>query len=229
MSLYMFVSLSGGSIGLLLGGALTQALDWHWIFAMNLPIGIVALAVGRALLDETRDRAREASTCSARSSSRRADARSTRSSRPPTRLDLAAHARFRDARSGCSAPSSARVAAGEPDHAAAHPAAARPHRARASCAAAATGDLLDVLLRRALPPARAGLLRARTGLAFLPISPSWASLGRSRPGWWRASARCVMLPGLGFMAVALLLITRRASTGYAPGRCFVAGRDRRGH
>src|SRR6185312_5468742 len=42
MSLYMIVSLSGGSVGLLLGGALTQALDWHWIFAVNLPIGVFA-------------------------------------------------------------------------------------------------------------------------------------------------------------------------------------------
>jgi EmrB/QacA subfamily drug resistance transporter len=54
MSMYMIVSLSGGSIGLLLGGALVQALDWHWIFAVNLPIGIVTFLAARALV--ARDR-----------------------------------------------------------------------------------------------------------------------------------------------------------------------------
>jgi EmrB/QacA subfamily drug resistance transporter len=50
MSLYMIVSLSGGSVGLLLGGALTQALDWHWIFAVNLPIGLFALLAAWVLV-----------------------------------------------------------------------------------------------------------------------------------------------------------------------------------
>ena len=39
MSLYTFVSVAGGSVGLLAGGALTQAIDWHWIFFVNVPIG----------------------------------------------------------------------------------------------------------------------------------------------------------------------------------------------
>ncbi len=50
MSAYVFVSISGGSLGLLAGGALTEALDWHWIFFVNLPIGIAALVLGRALI-----------------------------------------------------------------------------------------------------------------------------------------------------------------------------------
>jgi MFS family permease len=54
MSLYMIVSLSGGSVGLLLGGALTQALDWHWIFAVNLPIGLFAFLAAWVLV--ARDR-----------------------------------------------------------------------------------------------------------------------------------------------------------------------------
>ncbi len=43
----------GGALGTFLGGALTQALNWHWIFLINLPIGIVAwLAAVRVLAPE---------------------------------------------------------------------------------------------------------------------------------------------------------------------------------
>lgn len=52
MSAYIFVAVGGGSIGLLAGGALTQALDWHWIFFINLPIGLVALLLGLWLVQE---------------------------------------------------------------------------------------------------------------------------------------------------------------------------------
>ncbi len=52
MGLYAFVSAGGGSIGLLAGGALTQSLDWHWIFFVNVPIGLVAFVLGRALIEE---------------------------------------------------------------------------------------------------------------------------------------------------------------------------------
>jgi EmrB/QacA subfamily drug resistance transporter len=52
MSAYVFVSVAGGSLGLLAGGALTQALSWHWIFFVNLPIGIATLAAGKALIPD---------------------------------------------------------------------------------------------------------------------------------------------------------------------------------
>jgi MFS family permease len=41
MGVYGFVCAGGGSIGVLLGGALTSTLSWHWIFLVNLPIGVV--------------------------------------------------------------------------------------------------------------------------------------------------------------------------------------------
>jgi EmrB/QacA subfamily drug resistance transporter len=56
MSAYVFVSVSGGSLGLLAGGALTQALSWHWIFFVNLPIGIAAMILGRALIPKDEGR-----------------------------------------------------------------------------------------------------------------------------------------------------------------------------
>jgi EmrB/QacA subfamily drug resistance transporter len=46
MGAYVFVSVAGGSLGLLAGGLITEALSWHWIFFVNLPIGIATLALG---------------------------------------------------------------------------------------------------------------------------------------------------------------------------------------
>jgi EmrB/QacA subfamily drug resistance transporter len=40
IGVYSFVASAGGSIGLLLGGVLTEAINWHWIFFVNLPIGL---------------------------------------------------------------------------------------------------------------------------------------------------------------------------------------------
>src|ERR1700689_973427 len=50
MSAYVFVSVAGGSLGLLAGGALTEALSWHWIFFVNVPIGITSVILGKALI-----------------------------------------------------------------------------------------------------------------------------------------------------------------------------------
>ena len=52
MSAYMFVAVGGGSIGLLVGGILTQAVNWHWIFVINVPIGIVTFMLGSMLIKE---------------------------------------------------------------------------------------------------------------------------------------------------------------------------------
>jgi EmrB/QacA subfamily drug resistance transporter len=52
MSAYMFVAVGGGSIGLLVGGILTQAVNWHWIFIINVPIGVLTLVLGSILIKE---------------------------------------------------------------------------------------------------------------------------------------------------------------------------------
>jgi EmrB/QacA subfamily drug resistance transporter len=50
MGVYGFVCAGGGSIGVLLGGLLTDALSWHWIFLVNIPIGIGVYALCLMLL-----------------------------------------------------------------------------------------------------------------------------------------------------------------------------------
>jgi EmrB/QacA subfamily drug resistance transporter len=54
MGVYGFVCAAGGSVGLLLGGVLTSALNWHWIFLVNLPIGIAVYGLCVALLPVSR-------------------------------------------------------------------------------------------------------------------------------------------------------------------------------
>ncbi len=50
MGAYVFVSVAGGSLGLLTGGILTQALSWNWVFFVNVPIGLATLLAGRSLI-----------------------------------------------------------------------------------------------------------------------------------------------------------------------------------
>ena len=54
IGVYAFVASAGGAVGLLAGGILTQAINWHWIFFVNLPIGIVTAVL--ALRVVPRDR-----------------------------------------------------------------------------------------------------------------------------------------------------------------------------
>jgi EmrB/QacA subfamily drug resistance transporter len=57
MGVYGFVCAGGGSIGVLLGGLLTSTLSWHWIFLVNLPIGVAVYALCVALLPSARGNA----------------------------------------------------------------------------------------------------------------------------------------------------------------------------
>src|SRR3954452_15571012 len=54
IGVYGFVASAGGSIGLLLGGVITQVIDWHWIFFVNLPIGVVTAVAALRLLEPDR-------------------------------------------------------------------------------------------------------------------------------------------------------------------------------
>jgi EmrB/QacA subfamily drug resistance transporter len=54
MGVIGFVSAGGGSIGVLLGGVLTDTLDWHWIFLVNVPIGALVFTLSRTLLPAAR-------------------------------------------------------------------------------------------------------------------------------------------------------------------------------
>jgi EmrB/QacA subfamily drug resistance transporter len=51
IGIFSFVAAAGGAIGLLAGGILTQALSWHWIFFVNLPIGLMAIVLVVRLVD----------------------------------------------------------------------------------------------------------------------------------------------------------------------------------
>lgn len=54
IGVYSFTQAAGASIGLIAGGALTQALSWHWTFYVNLPIGIVALVMAVRFVEADR-------------------------------------------------------------------------------------------------------------------------------------------------------------------------------
>ena len=54
IGVYSFVAAAGGAIGLLAGGVLTQAINWHWIFFVNLPIGIATGFFATRLLPSDR-------------------------------------------------------------------------------------------------------------------------------------------------------------------------------
>jgi EmrB/QacA subfamily drug resistance transporter len=50
IGVYGFVASAGGSVGLLAGGVLTQSINWHWIFFINIPIGIATAVLTTRLL-----------------------------------------------------------------------------------------------------------------------------------------------------------------------------------
>jgi EmrB/QacA subfamily drug resistance transporter len=53
LAMFTAVSVSGGALGLILGGTLTQFASWRWVMFVNVPIGVAVLLVGRLVLPET--------------------------------------------------------------------------------------------------------------------------------------------------------------------------------
>jgi EmrB/QacA subfamily drug resistance transporter len=51
IGVFGFVASAGGSIGLILGGVITEAISWHWIFFINVPVGIVTALLARRLVE----------------------------------------------------------------------------------------------------------------------------------------------------------------------------------
>src|SRR5688572_20787080 len=54
MGVFGFVAAGGGSIGVLLGGVLTDVLNWHWIFLVNVPVGILVVVLSVMLIPAAR-------------------------------------------------------------------------------------------------------------------------------------------------------------------------------
>ncbi len=138
MSAYIFVAVGGGSLGLLVGGALTQTVNWHWIFFINLPIGVATFVLGAMLLEENAGHRARPGARLARLDPhhRRAHGRHLRDHQDDgVRLALGAHARVRRRRDRhADRVLRARVADREPDPAAPRAAHPRTRGHRASCA-----------------------------------------------------------------------------------------------
>ena len=167
MGMYAFVSAGGGSIGLLAGGALTQSLSWHWIFFVNVPIGVVALVLGSILIEENEGIGLAGgvdvlgsilitlSTMFGAFAIVKSSDYGLLSARTlGAGGDLAGAA-------GCLP--GAGGARGQPDHAAADPAPAHADGLEPRPRPADHGHVLGVLPRRAVPRARARLRRDRHG------------------------------------------------------------------
>ena len=52
IGVYTFVAVAGGSVGLLLGGLLTETINWHWIFFVNVPIGVATALLAIRLVPD---------------------------------------------------------------------------------------------------------------------------------------------------------------------------------
>ena len=54
IGVFAFVASAGGAVGLLVGGVLTQSISWHWIFFINVPIGVATAVLALRLLERDR-------------------------------------------------------------------------------------------------------------------------------------------------------------------------------
>ena len=210
MSAYMFTAVAGGSLGLLAGGVLTQLLSWHWIFFVNLPIGIVAVIAGRMLIPADRGLGLAQGVDwlgSALVTVSRSGPPCTRSSRRPATAG-ARRSRARRGRFGGRAAGALRRTRGthrQPDHAASDPQAARsgrhlPHARVPRDRHVRTWFLGTLYLEHVLH-----YDAIRTGLAFMPwtLTVLALSLGITRAWLPGSGAVPVMLSGMALVALGL--------------------------
>jgi EmrB/QacA subfamily drug resistance transporter len=54
LGVWSAIAVGGGAVGLLLGGVLTSLLSWQWIFFVNVPVGVVAIALALRFVPESR-------------------------------------------------------------------------------------------------------------------------------------------------------------------------------
>ena len=176
MGVFGFVMSGGGAVGVLLGGVLTGLFSWHWIFLVNVPVGIAVILAARSVLP-----------------SDDVVPGSTKLDVPGAVLVTSAlmiavyavvggndtgWATARDPRPAgrqracCSSPSWSGRPGGRPAGAAAAVQAAQRVRLAGGRRALGRGDVRLVLPGRALPPAGAGLQRPR-GRPGLRARPAW--------------------------------------------------------
>jgi EmrB/QacA subfamily drug resistance transporter len=214
IGVFSFVAAGGASLGLLLGGVLTQALNWHWIFFVNVPIGIATFVLARRLvpneegigLEEGADVPGSALVTGALMLGVYTLLEAPRVGWASTRtlgllaLTVALFAAFIAREATAKTPLVP----------------LRVFRSRTTVGANAIQALgvagifgmffLAVLyLQRVL-----GYDALETGVAFLPVSAliGGLSLGASAKLSMRFGARAILIPGLALMATGLLLFTR---------------------
>ena len=214
MSAYLFVAVGGGSIGLLVGGILTQAVNWHWIFLINVPIGIATLVLGSFLIRENEGLGvREGlDITGSLLMTRRARAGDLR---PRDDVDLRVAERAHDRLRGRGDRPHERlrrrrVAARQAHRAAATPSPAQPdHHERGSrltfAAMYAVFFFGALFFERVL-----GYDPLHTGIAFLPMSLVMAamSLGLTSRLLARFGPMRLLVPGMTAVVVGLLALSR---------------------
>ena len=223
MSAYIFMAVGGGSLGLLVGGVLTQTVNWHWIFFINLPIGIATFVARRdAARGERGDRPRQGAR-RARVDPRhgRADGRHLRDRQGHrVRLGLGPHVSARASRVAML------VAFFVLESRIANPILPLrvlhiPGLAGSSVVRGflATGFWSTFFLGALYLERVRGYGALRTGLAFMPltIAVGVLSTGITARLLARFGAMRVLIPGLLSITAALLLLARRpAHTSYFP-------------
>ncbi len=216
IGVYSFVASAGGSVGLLAGGVLTQGINWHWIFFVNIPIGI-ATAVFALRADRegqgNRLRARRRRG-RRRADNRRPDARRLHDRQARRRLRLGCRPRrSRSARSRslCWSPSSLREATARSPLIPLRIFRSRNVSGANVIQALFVAGMFGMFFLGALYLQRVlGYDALETGLAFLPVTIviGTLSLRYAERLIMRFGARATLLPGLVLIAAGLALFAR---------------------